>query len=1002
MPTEFGLDTHFYLAPLTTTSPAPVDRCFQALAQAAKTRTVDAPISAVVLAGTGADGALGLTHIKAVGGLTAMQDPLDTEETGWPAQTLAPEEVDLVLPAAELPAKVVEYTQHPPQFTALPADAPLPPALEQDLQQIVTAVKDQTGQDFGHYAPAWLLSRLERRMRLVGDSTLSQYAQRLLAKSQEAHILHRDWLNSVAHFFRPPQSFDLFSSEIIPRLFQGKRTGEQVRIWVVGCATGEEVYSITMLLLDYMAQLVEQPELRIFATDVQQEALRKAREGFYPETIGADVPPAYLARFFDQEANGYRLRDEVRDHVVFAEHNLLRDPPFIKLGLIVCRNLLSHFQPDMQGRLYKLFHFLLQPHGYLWVDAAEGLADTDSFQMVQPFSGLYRREPTALSTWPLPLIKQQPLLDISAALPSSGPPAHAASYETIYAKQMEQYGPPGLLVDAAHNIVYYSTGVAPYLYQPSGEATDQVLKRVQPPFHAALTTGLYCAFNKSKPFQSHLIAFPPETGQRQVHLRIEPVGNTDRPVFVLVLFLEANPQSLRPAPQEITLAARVNELENSLILQQEQLVATAEEYRATKEEMMATQDELMALNEELLMKAAELEHSKAELQSVNKELLVINQENRKNIADLGQLTANLQNLMVATDIATLFLDRALRVRWLTPRVQEIFNLLSTDEGRPLAHITHHLEYPNLVRDAEHVLHTLLPHEYESGSRTGHWYFIRMLPYRTVEQTVDGVVLTFFDITARKQAEEALRKLNITLERRVEERTKELTRSNQELDQFAYIASHDLKAPLRAIHNLAIWIEEDAVDVLPAETKAHLDKLHGRVKRMGKLIDDLLAYSRAGRHLHRPEWVDTARLVDDLRFFLAPPPGFQIEICGPLPKIYTERVPLETVLRNLLDNAIKHHHQPERGVLQISAQAQAGWTEFVLSDNGPGIEPKYHERIFQVFQGLKPREEVEGSGMGLAVVKKAVETRGGHVEIESDVGRGTTFRFTWPNLEGGRQ
>jgi len=453
-----------------------------------------------------------------------------------------------------------------------------------------------------------------------------------------------------------------------------------------------------------------------------------------------------------------------------------------------------------------------------------------------------------------------------------------------------------------------------------------------------------------------------------------------------------------PAPQDAALAPRLRELERALALKQEQLEATEEEYRTTKEEMMAAQDELMALNEELILKAAELEHSKAELQSANEELLTINQENRKNITDLRQLTANLQNLMVATDIATLFLDRALRVRWLTPRIREIFNLLPADEGRPLAHITHHLEYPDLVRDAGNVLNTMTPHETETGSKTGRWYFIRLLPYRTIDQVVDGVVLTFFDITARKQAEDALRQLNTTLEHRVEERTKELTRSNQELDQFAYIASHDLKAPLRAIHNLAQWIEEDAAAVLPKESKGHLAKLHSRVKRMGRLIDDLLTYSRAGRHLHKPEWVDTAKLVDDLRFFLAPPHGFRIEILGALPKIYTERVPLETVLRNLIDNAVKHHHQPEQGVLQISAQAQAAWTEFTLTDNGPGIAPQYHDRIFQVFQGLKPREEVEGSGMGLAVVKKAVETRGGHVQVESDVGQGTTFRFTWPNLE----
>lgn len=994
--TLIGLDTHFHLAPLTKASPAPVDRCFQTLAQAARMHAVDAPISAVILAGTGVDGAQGLSHVKAAGGLTAMQDPLDFNADGLPMQAIAPEEVDLVMPAAELPTKVLEYTKHRPQHPLSPTAPPL--ETEQSLQPIIDAVKAQVDQDFSHYAPAWLLSRVERRMRLLGDSDLAQYTQRLVAKPHEAYTLRKDWLSSASHFFHPPEAFDRFSREIIPRLFHGKRADDQVRIWVVGCASGEEVYSLTLLLLDYRARLAEPPELRIFATDVNQEALRRARAGFYPETIAADVTPEHLARYFTQEASGYRLRDEVRDQIIFAEHDLLQAPPFTKLELIVCRALLPLLQSAMQDQLLQFFHFLLQPHGYLWLGGQEEMSRADLFNLVQPAVGLYRRASTARSVWPFPLGKRYQLLDEQTTLPSLRRPADADSYEAIYTNHLEQQGPPGLLVDRDQQIVYYSTGVAPYLHQPSGEATDHVLKRVLSPFHALLTTGLYRALQKGETFQSHLIELQTEAGQRQVRLRISPAGRMTQTAFASVLFLESETPVALPAPQDAALAPRLRELERALALKQEQLEATEEEYRTTKEEMMAAQDELMALNEELILKAAELEHSKAELQSANEELLTINQENRKNITDLRQLTANLQNLMVATDIATLFLDRALRVRWLTPRIREIFNLLPADEGRPLAHITHHLEYPDLVRDAGNVLHTLTPHETETGSKTGRWYFIRLLPYRTIDQVVDGVVLTFFDITARKQAEDALRQLNTTLEHRVEERTKELTRSNQELDQFAYIASHDLKAPLRAIHNLAQWIEEDAAAVLPKESKGHLAKLHSRVKRMGRLIDDLLTYSRAGRHLHKPEWVDTAKLVDDLRFFLAPPHGFRIEILGALPKIYTERVPLETVLRNLIDNAVKHHHQPEQGVLQISAQAQAAWTEFTLTDNGPGIAPQYHDRIFQVFQGLKPREEVEGSGMGLAVVKKAVETRGGHVQVESDVGQGTTFRFTWPNLE----
>jgi signal transduction histidine kinase len=421
---------------------------------------------------------------------------------------------------------------------------------------------------------------------------------------------------------------------------------------------------------------------------------------------------------------------------------------------------------------------------------------------------------------------------------------------------------------------------------------------------------------------------------------------------------------------------------------------TRTDYATMSEEMSVTNEELLSLNEELHLKATALEQSKMELQIANEELLTSSQENLRILDQLRRTSANLQNLMVAANVPTLFLDSALKIRWFSPVLQDLFNVRPGDEGRPLAHVTHHLHYHQLAQDIAAVLATAQPRELEVSSSSDNWYLLHIRPYRTNDHQMDGVVLIFFDITVRRQAEIELRQLYADLEKRIEERTLELVRSNRELDQFAYIASHDLKAPLRAITNLAEWIQKDNAGLPPA-SQEHLTKLRARVRRMEGLLDDLLTYSRVGRQRHQPEWVDTSALVRGLQHILLVPAGFRIEWQEPLPTLHTERVPLETVLRNLVGNAIKHHNRPEAGVVQVAALENGEWVEFRVQDNGPGIAPQHHERIFQVFQSLKPRSEVEGSGMGLAIAKKAVESHGGWIQVESEAGQGATFRFTWP-------
>jgi two-component system CheB/CheR fusion protein len=959
--------------------PAPIDACFRAVARARGGRTIG-----VLLPRDSLDGAVGLTHIRAAGGLAAVQDAAGTHQQAPLADILAITPVDFLLPLAELPPHLLAYAARFPSTLSTLGDEPLAPPLLDAAGQIVRSVLTHTGFDLGVYKLPFILQWAERRRQLLGLDTADEYAGRIAEEAKEASLLLRDITSRGRQFFREPTVLDALAQTVLPHLFEAKRGGDQVRVWVINSATGEEAYSIAILLLEHMERLADPPELRIFATDPNSDALRLARESTYPETIAADVSAGRLQRFFVRDGRWHRVSQAIRQRMVFAQHNPLRDPSFSKLDLVVCRNLLDTLRGAARTQLEAALHLSLQTGGYACVAMGEELGHAH-FRPLAPGLPIYHRLAVSSSV-------QGAHFHQAPWVPPPPLSHRPQNLGTLFDRQAQMHVPPGLLIDHAHNIVYYSAGVTPYLHQHLGGASNDVEKRIHPELLGYLAMPLMAALQQGAVTETEVISFRREETLHHVRLLVEPVEQEGRPLMASVLFL----RSAAP-PNSADANAVAVQLQQDVQALRTQLQMTTEEFVAMTEEMRVANEELLSLNEELQVKAAELEQSQQELQAANARLQSINSENQHNIVELRRLWANLQNLIVASDIKTLFLEVDLRIRWFSPGVSRLFNILPGDLNRPISHITHNLAYADLVGDAVEVLQSATPRELEVSSQTGAFYLVRILPYRTDEDEIDGIVLTFVDITARKQAEIALRQLNMHLEQRIEERTLELLRSNRELDQFAYVASHDLKAPLRAIANLANWVIEDADPVLSDTSKSHLDKLHRRVVRMEKLLDDLLAYSRAGRHLHKPEWVNTADLLRGIQLFLLLPSGFALELQTPNLKLFTERVPLETVLRNLIANAVKHHDRPEAGVVRVATEENGEWVTFRVKDNGPGIAPQHHERIFQIFQSLKPRDQIEGSGMGLAIVKKTVESQGGQIAVESELGQGATFHFTWPKL-----
>jgi two-component system CheB/CheR fusion protein len=732
--------------------PLQIDAFFRSLAEEHGDGAV------VILSGSGSDGAVGIQAIKERGGLVLVQSPEEAEYDGMPRSAIATGLVDIVAPVAELAAQLVAAKQIRPTVY-LPADGePLAESTHQALMQILAQVRVRTGHDFSGYKTATVLRRIARRMQITQVTTLTAYLHRLRQDSAEAETLFRDLLINVTEFFRDPEAWQALETTVIPQLFAGKGRDDTVRVWIAGCATGEEAYSLAMLLMEYTDGLVAPPLIQIFASDLSQNALRVAREGSYPKAIAADLSEERLARFFIQESSHYRVRPELRERILFAPHNLLQDPPFSKLDLIVCRNLLIYIQRNLQQRIFETFSYALRPGGFLFLGNAESADDAhELFEPLDKRHRLYRRRPQSTVA---PILPALALLPRTVNYPAEGsePALPAQPPGEEHALLLEATAPPSLLVDHEYRVLHLSAGAGRYLLPPGGPPTVDVLRLVRPELQAALRTALFRAFEENKATTTRPLPVRFNGAPHPVYLMVRPYHLAGGQARALVLFWEEDP----PSEDEITESdtdewtEESQQREAQLRLVHSQLQSMREEYETTLEELRAANEELQSTNEEYKSTLEELETSKEELQSMNEELQTVNQEFRTKLEEVSRAHGDLQNLFTATDVATLFLDRELRIKRYTPRTAEIFNLMPTDNDRPIAHLRNNLHYDQLEADARRVLKELTPLERELQGQGDAWYLMRMRPYRTVEDRIDGVVLTFVDITANKANELALR------------------------------------------------------------------------------------------------------------------------------------------------------------------------------------------------------------------------------------------------------
>lgn len=727
---------------------APIDMFFRSVASARGDGL------AVILSGTGSDGTLGVRAIKDGGGVVLVQEPNDAEFAMMPRNALASGVADIVAPIPRLVERIVEVVQSKEAVRSLSQDS-----AHQQLQRIIGFLHARTGHDFSSYKRASVMRRVARRMQVTRCSSLSNYASYLTDNPEEAQELFGDLLISVTSFFRDPDAYDVLAREGIPALFDHAED-DGIRAWVAGCATGEEAYSLAILILEEAEKRQVRMPIQIFASDLDEGALATAREGRYPTTIEADVSEDRLKQFFTKEGLHYRIKNEVRDIVLFATHSVLKDPPFLRLDLVSCRNLLIYMERQLQREVCALFAYGLKPNGLLFLGSAETVEATpELFMPLHRDARLYRARELASKT--LPVVSRMPE---DHRPPSIDTPDRERgtkrdrSVGAMHVAALEQAAPPSILVDHSHHVLHLSAQAGRYLLPSAGPVSIDVADMIRPELRLDLRSAVRRALDHGLPTLTMPIPVDFDSGRRRVIMQVSPVlpEKGVAPSQALVVLLDGGPVAERDTGMAEASKDETQRLRDGLDTAEARLAASQAEHEATIQDLRVANEELLSINEEYRSTSEELETSKEELQSMNEELRTVNSELKSKLESIGAAHSDLKNIVAATDIGTLFLDKKLRIRMFTPRVAELFNITELDVGRAITDFTHRLDDDGISEDVARVLRDLIPTEREVRTQDGRWLVMRLRPYRTIDERIEGAVVTFMDVTIQRETSERLR------------------------------------------------------------------------------------------------------------------------------------------------------------------------------------------------------------------------------------------------------
>jgi len=753
----------------------PIDFFFRSMADDQQERSIG-----VILSGMGTDGTLGLGAIKESGGVGFVQEPASAKFDSMPISAIEAGLADVTAPVEELPARIYAYLQHKPTFDS--SEPILADKTQASFDKVMILLRSKTGHDFSLYKKTTIHRRLERRMGIHQIDKMATYIRFLQENPQELELLYKELLIGVTNFFRDPEVWEQLQSEAIAELLT-KSVNQSLRAWVPGCATGEEAYTLAIVFKEMMEKIkpTQDITLQIFATDLSQEAIGKAREAIYPVNISADVSPELLSKYFVQVENGFQVIKPIRETVIFAQQNLIMDPPFTKLDILSCRNLLIYMTPELQRKVIPLLHYSLNPGGFLLLGSAETVGSfTNLFEPLKGKSRIYRRlEPS---------VQAEPVVFPTSRVPTLPPPSlKPAANLQLLADQLilKRFAPASILVNSKGDILYTSGRTGKYLEPTAGKANWNIFAMLREGLNYALNSAFQKAVqeNETVTVKNAVVKTNGET--QAVNIIVQPLEEPEPLLgMVLIVFIEVimpNKEKLKgKAKHEAVYSDQVSNLQQELRQAHQELKNTREEMQASQEKLSSTNEELQSTNEELQSTNEELTTSKEEMQSLNEELQTVNHELQAKVSELSQINNDMKNLLESTEIATLFLDNTLRVRRFTAKAAKIIKLIPGDAGRLITDIVSDLDYRDLAEDAREVLRTLSFKEKSVSATGGRWFTVKIMPYRTLEDKIDGLVITFIDITTSKNLEAELRKIQTDLEKRMVNKQRDLNRAEEKL------------------------------------------------------------------------------------------------------------------------------------------------------------------------------------------------------------------------------
>lgn len=950
----------------------PIDHFFHAMAVELRGRC-----AAIVMSGTGDDGSRGIAEVHHRAGLVIAQESATAGYAEMPQAAIDSGHVDLVLAPEDMPEALQAFHE---DGSVTPRSDAGPPA---GLAPLVELLSETYGVDFSEYKLATIARRTDRRLTACGAADLDAYLARLASDPTELDALYRDLLIGVTQFFRDREAFEQLG-RLLPELLLALGPEDEFRAWVAGCATGEEAYSIAILVREGLDALGLSNPVKIFATDVHREALRTAGAGTYDDASVATLSPERRLRWFARTAGKWRIAPAIRSMVVFAPHNVLQDVPFNRLDLISCRNLLIYFKPVAQRHVLEVFHFGLKPRGILFLGSSESLLElTNEFEVVDGHLKFLRK----VSAGSRPVRRLRAARNTAPGrrlVDAPTPPAPRAVEPNLfgtYDALLDVFIPPSILIDARGKLVQTFAGAGKFLRVPEGRASWNALDLLGDDLRIALSAALEHVFTKHAPVRYHDLRIERNGESTLVDMTVREIisRRTGEP-HALVLFDSERAVPSEPVVQQVVPSDQMSRdqiaaLERALRTTKETLQTTTEALETANEELQATNEELVASNEEL-------KTTNEELHTVNQELTNLNSEFQRKIDELTQLTSDMDLLIASTEVHTLFLDRQLRIRRFTPLIAAVFHLVPSDIGRPIDGFNHALRDPAIYGEAQQVLATGAAFEQPVRDANDVWYLLRILPYRR-DGVIDGVVLTLVDISNLRRAEAEARD------------------AASRRDHFLAMLSHELRNPLSAILNAARILERGPLPVTDAATWHRL--LLERAQHMTHLVDDLL---------------DVARLTQNKLVLRRA----HIDLCGTTREVLDEVTPefrergiklrtrsedslvvfgdatrLHQLQVNLLTNAARH--APAGSEVGYTIQRVGDWAEIRVTDAGSGIAPDMLDKIFELFvQGDGPgsRGGDGGLGVGLALVRRIAELHGGTAVASSPgVGRGAEFRIRLP-------